>query len=191
MPYLRERSYGQRSMPIGSSIFMVSVQVHDIKLDLAIITPGSCSRMAMAAYSSHQPAGTEECRNTSRPSRVERQSDVLMGILAAPSTDRGRCLDARLLRTSSTWFGVACSRTRVVNSVRSGVAGNGDTGGALVDMALDPRKAQPTVHPRSAPRYRENLPARVVCHPILQRPRGRNARRFGAGDARCKFLDNR
>ena len=75
-------------MPMGSSIFMVSVQVHDIRLDLAIIMPRSGSCLAIAAYSSHQPSGADECRNTSLPSRVERQSDALTGKRAAPRTDR-------------------------------------------------------------------------------------------------------
>src|SRR6476661_5291480 len=98
-------------MPTGSSIFMVSVQVHDIRLDLAIIMPVSGSCSAMAAYSSHHPSGADECRNTSLPSRVERQSEVLMGILAAPSTDGGRCFDAKSCKASRTWLGVFCCLT--------------------------------------------------------------------------------
>jgi hypothetical protein len=48
MPYLWDSSKGHRSMPTGSSICMVSVQVHAIRLDRAIITPGSYSRTAIA-----------------------------------------------------------------------------------------------------------------------------------------------
>jgi hypothetical protein len=35
---------------MGLSIRMVSVHVHAMKLDLAIKTPGSCSRIAIATY---------------------------------------------------------------------------------------------------------------------------------------------
>src|SRR5262245_28994341 len=75
-------------MPMGSSICIVSVHVQAIRLDFAISTPGSNSRLAMATYSSHQPSGTDEWRKASRPSRVERQSDAMIGKRAAASTDR-------------------------------------------------------------------------------------------------------
>src|SRR5262245_56684942 len=123
MPYLSESSYGQRSMPMGSSICMVSVQVHAMRLERAIITPGSYSRPAMPLYSSHQPCGTEGCRKASRPSRVDFQSDVFTGKRAAPKTDMQRYFEARTCSVSSTSAGVFRRSMQSVNSVRTGVTG--------------------------------------------------------------------
>src|SRR5262245_14976286 len=123
MPYLRESSYGQRSMPMGSSICMVSVQVHAMRLERAIITPGSYSRPAMPLYSSHQPCGTEGCRKASRPSRVDFQSDVFTGKRAAPKTETQRYFEARTCSVSSTSAGVFRRSMQSVNSVMTGVTG--------------------------------------------------------------------
>src|SRR5215813_889172 len=111
-------------MPIGSSICMVSVHVHAIRLDRAIITPGSYSRPAMALYSSHHPGGTEGCRKASLPSRVDRQSEVLTGKRAAPNTDRGRYLLAKTCSASSTSLGTLRPCMASVNSLRTGVIGS-------------------------------------------------------------------
>src|SRR5215475_6779526 len=111
-------------MPIGSSICMVSVHVHAIRLDRAIITPGSYSRPAMALYSSHHPGGTEGCRKASLPSRVDRQSEVLTGKRAAPNTDRGRYLLAKTCSASSTSLGALRRCMASVNSLRTGVIGS-------------------------------------------------------------------
>jgi len=110
-------------MPMGSSICMVSVQVHAMRLERAIITPGSYSRPAMPLYSSHQPCGTEGCRKASRPSRVDFQSAVFTGKRAAPKTERQRYFEARTCRVSSTSAGVFRRSMQSVNSVRTGVMG--------------------------------------------------------------------
>src|SRR5262245_11687718 len=112
-------------MPMGSSICMVSVQVHAIRLDRAIMMPGSYSRIAMEAYSSHQPSGTEAWRKTSRPSLVDRQSDVCRGMRAAPRTLSGRNFDANACKTLSTSTGLFARAIRSVNSVKCGVVGSG------------------------------------------------------------------
>ena len=69
---------------------MLSVHVKAMRLDLAIIRAGLYSVRDIAEYSSHHPSGTDECRKTSSPSRMERQSDSLRGMWAAPRTDMGR-----------------------------------------------------------------------------------------------------
>src|SRR5262245_18735229 len=109
-------------MPIGSSICMVSVQVQAMRLDRAIMTPGSFSRLDMAAYSPHHPSGSDRCRNASLSSRVERQSDVCSGTRTAPRTLNGTILAESLCNASSASVGVRVLATQLVNSVRSGVA---------------------------------------------------------------------
>ena len=64
-------------MPIGSSVRIVSVHVKATMLVLAIMIPGSYPCAALAAYSFHHSTGADEWRNTSTPSWIERQSDVL------------------------------------------------------------------------------------------------------------------
>jgi hypothetical protein len=108
--------------PMGSSICIVSVHVQAMRLQRAIITPGSNSCFAISAYSFHQPSGTDECRKTSLPSRVERQSDVWTGMRAAPRTLSGRSFDVNTCSASSTSFGVWRVATTLVSSVRRGVA---------------------------------------------------------------------
>src|SRR5262245_42278145 len=109
---------------MGSSICMVSVHVHAMRPDRAIITPGSYSRPAIALYSSHQPSGTEGWRNASRPRRVDFQSDVLTGNRAAPNTEMARYLEASVWRVSSTSAGVLRRSMQSVNSVSTGVIGS-------------------------------------------------------------------
>src|SRR5262245_33074433 len=117
-------------MPIGSSIFMVSVHVYATRLDLAIMMPGSYPRAALVAYSFHHSTGVEEWRKTSLPSWIERQSDVRCGIRPTPSTLTGRSFEAKSSRPSSISPGLFARLTCSVNLLRSGV------GGLLVGSAL-------------------------------------------------------
>src|SRR5262245_47680827 len=110
-------------MPIGSSACIVSVHVYAIRLVLAIMMPGSYPCAALAAYSFHQPAGADWCRNTSLPSSIERQSDVRCGMRPTPSTFTGRSLDANSSRASSTASAVLARVTCALNLLSSGVDG--------------------------------------------------------------------